>query len=124
MTPWLRTLRVTGLLLPLLAGPAFTPYAAAYEPVPAESRAGSRAGEGRERPGRETPPPPEDSPSAHPDSAAPPERPAHPIDAREAPTRPVKTPEPILQVLPLGTGLILIGLGLGLTFLALRTRRT
>ncbi|MFE7030186.1 hypothetical protein ACFU9Y_07730 [Streptomyces sp. NPDC057621] len=126
MTPWLRTLRVTGLLLPLLAGPAFTPYAAAYEPVPAESRAGSRAGEGRERPGRVTPPPPEDTPSTHPDSAEPsrpPERPARPVDAREAADHPAHTSEPVLQVLPLGTGLILIGLGLALTFLALRSRR-
>ncbi|WP_328495313.1 hypothetical protein OHS59_23175 [Streptomyces sp. NBC_00414] len=130
MTPWLRTLRVTGLLLPLLAGPASTSYAAAYEPVPAESRAGSRAGEGRERPGRET------SPTAHPDSAASQEAsvapeaprdtapaPARPVDAREAADRPVRTPEPVLKVLPLGSGLVLIGLGLGLAFLALRARR-
>ncbi|GHA22319.1 hypothetical protein GCM10010372_22930 [Streptomyces tauricus] len=131
VTPWLRTLRVTGLLLPLLAGPAFTPYAAAYEPVPApaESRAGSRAGEGRERPGREAPP-------THPDSAetqeasiapeaplntAPPS--ARPLDAHEAADRPVHPPEPALKVLPLGTGLVLIGLGLGLAFLSLKTRR-
>ncbi|MFD6287442.1 hypothetical protein ACFWDP_40915 [Streptomyces anthocyanicus] len=129
MTPWLRTLRVTALLLPLLAGPAFTPYAAADEPVPAESRAGSRAGEGRERPGRESPPPPEDTASAHPDGPEsqeaylPPERPARPVDAHDAPDHPVRTSEPVLQVLPLGTGLILIGLGLALSFLALRTRR-
>ncbi|MFJ2263566.1 hypothetical protein ACIOKD_35610 [Streptomyces sp. NPDC087844] len=138
MTPWLRTLRVTGLLLPLLAGPAFTPYAAAYEPVPAESRAGSRAGEGRERPGRDTPPTDEDGPSTHPDgsespegdenqaqeaSSAPPEPPARPVDAHEAADRPVRASEPVLQVLPLGTGLVLIGLGLGLAFLALRARR-
>ncbi len=138
VTPWLRTLRVTGLLLPLLAGPAFTPYAVAHEPVPAESRAGSRAGEGRERPGRQTPPPDEDGASAHPDSAespagdenqaqeaspAPPEPPARPVDARQAADHPVRDSEPVLQVLPLGSGLVLIGLGLGLAFLALRTRR-
>jgi hypothetical protein len=32
-------------------------------------------------------------------------------------------PEPALELLPLGSGLILIGLGLGLAFLALRARR-
>ncbi|WP_307132537.1 hypothetical protein [Streptomyces aurantiacus] len=184
MTPWLRTFRtlhVTGLLLLLLAGPAHTPYAAAYEPVPAESRAGSRAGEGRERPGREAPPTdetsapaPSDSPAsrqspespgssqspespdrpessrspenedgrkserqeqeasgvpeasrnAAPPSEPPPARPARPADAHEAADRPVRASEPVLRVLPLGSGLVLIGLGLGLAFLALRVRRS
>lgn len=32
--------------------------------------------------------------------------------------------EPVLRILPLGTGLILIGLGLGLAFIALRVRRS
>jgi hypothetical protein len=36
---------------------------------------------------------------------------------------PGSTPEPTLAILPLGSGLILIGLGLGLAFLALRARR-
>jgi hypothetical protein len=31
--------------------------------------------------------------------------------------------EPVLQVLPLGSGLVLIGLGLGLAFVGLRLRR-
>ena len=31
--------------------------------------------------------------------------------------------EPMLRILPLGSGLILIGLGLGLAFIALRVRR-
>ncbi|MEU5703430.1 hypothetical protein [Streptomyces aurantiacus] len=154
MTPWLRTFRtlhVTGLLLLLLAGPAHTPYAAAYEPVPTESRAGSRAGEGRERPGREAPPTDETSAPAHPDGPAgrrnperreqgasvvpeasrnparpsepPPARPARPADAHEAADRPVRASEPVLRVLPLGSGLVLIGLGLGLALLALRVRR-
>ncbi|MEU9184834.1 hypothetical protein AB0D14_09745 [Streptomyces sp. NPDC048484] len=151
MTPWLRTLRVTGLLLLLLAGPAYSPYAAAYEPVPAQSRAGSRAGEGRERPGREAAPTDEDSPSAHsagssagssaspegqdasvaPEASrspstppTPPEAPARPVDAHGAADRPVRASEPVLLVLPLGSGLVLIGLGLGLAFLALRVRRS
>ncbi|MET7850021.1 hypothetical protein AB0D78_15115 [Streptomyces avermitilis] len=34
-----------------------------------------------------------------------------------------RTPEPVFQVLPLGSGLILMGLGLGLAFFALRVRR-
>ncbi|MET7913148.1 hypothetical protein ACFYS7_09000 [Streptomyces avermitilis] len=34
-----------------------------------------------------------------------------------------RTPKPVLQVLPLGSGLILMGLGLGLAFVALRVRR-
>ncbi|WAU78628.1 hypothetical protein O1Q96_01980 [Streptomyces sp. Qhu-G9] len=144
VAPWLSTLRVTGLLLFLLAGPVDTPHAAAYEPGPAESRAGSRAGEGRERPGREATPTDEDSAAAHPDSsagrrspgasvapespsadtAAPTERPDRPVDAHEAADHPVRTSEPVLRVLPLGSGLVLIGLGLGLAFLALRTRRS
>jgi hypothetical protein len=36
---------------------------------------------------------------------------------------PGSPPEPVLELLPLGTGLILIGLGLGLAFVALRVRR-
>jgi hypothetical protein len=36
---------------------------------------------------------------------------------------PAPTPEPVLQILPLGGGLILIGLGLGLAFVGLRVRR-
>ncbi|WP_221348397.1 hypothetical protein [Streptomyces beigongshangae] len=142
MTPWLRTLRVTGLLLLVLAGPAHPSYAAAYEPVPAESRAGSRAGEGRERPGRSAPPTDRTGPPAHPDGSAnrdreapvvpetsavperPAEPPARPVDAHETADRPVRASEPVLRVLPLGTGLVLIGLGLGLAFFALRARRS
>ncbi|MGI5376790.1 hypothetical protein ACQEV2_21595 [Streptomyces sp. CA-251387] len=43
------------------------------------------------------------------------------------PTRPIRQPvahaEPVLEILPLGTGLVLIGLGLGLAFVGLRLRR-
>lgn len=179
MAPWLHTLRVAGLLSALLAGPFAPashalPCAAAYEPAPGESRAGSRAGEGRERPGRpatsaeETPAAtPEtqkketqetetrvemetrveteeearedDTAAAHPDSSAsgdrseaavapePPGnatgRPQPSPEAEQAVSRPVGTSEPVLRVLPLGGGLVLIGLGLGLAFLALRVRR-
>ena len=45
VAPWLRPLRVTGLLLVLLAGPAPMSYAvpcvSSYEPAPGESRAGA-----------------------------------------------------------------------------------
>lgn len=34
------------------------------------------------------------------------------------------TAEPVLRILPLGSGLILIGLGLGLAFIGLRVRRS
>ncbi|MCZ4511515.1 hypothetical protein O3Q52_25665 [Streptomyces sp. ActVer] len=163
MPPWLRALRVTGLLLVLLAGPApmsyAVPYVFSYEPAPGESRAGSRAGEGRERPGR--PPAPteeeteeeqaeeeaeaqyeaqeEDAGAGHPDGpadgeqsegAVAPETPGNtvptsrpPVDAEQAAGR-VRATEPVLRVLPLGSGLVLIGLGLGLAFVALRVRRS
>ncbi|MFJ6665714.1 MULTISPECIES: hypothetical protein [unclassified Streptomyces] len=110
------------------------------------SRAGSGAGEGRLRPGRQDGPwaQVEGEEDSVPDSAA--ARPAEPETA-ETPTaaRPTEeagldpTPgqsadrnaarqtetagEPTLRILPLGSGLVLIGLGLGLAFLGLRLRR-
>ncbi|MEV2192244.1 hypothetical protein AB0I02_14800 [Streptomyces phaeochromogenes] len=173
MTPWLRPLHVTGLLLVLLAGPApisyAVPHVSSYEPAPGESRAGSRAGEGRERPGRPPAPteeteeeqqeeqdeeaapdeaheeaPDEDAGVGHPDGpadgeqwegeqsegAVAPETPGNtaprshpPFDAEQAAGRHVRASEPVLRVLPLGSGLVLIGLGLGLAFVALRVRR-
>ncbi|MFF3713487.1 hypothetical protein [Streptomyces phaeochromogenes] len=172
MTPWLRPLRVTGLLLVLLAGPApmsyAVPHVSSYEPAPGESRAGSRAGEGRERPGRAPAPTEEeteeeteegeaeeeaeaqyeaqdeDAGVGHPDGpadgeesegeesegAVAPETPGNtaptshpPVDAEQAAGRHVRASEPVLRVLPLGSGLVLIGLGLGLAFVALRVRR-
>ncbi|WP_406488406.1 hypothetical protein [Streptomyces phaeochromogenes] len=171
MTPWLRPLRVTGLLLVLLAGPApmsyAVPHVSSYEPAPGESRAGSRAGEGRERPGRAPTPTKEteeteeeqqeeqdeeaapdeaqeeaqdeDAGVGHPDGpadgeqsegAVAPETPGNtaprshpPFDAEQAAGRHVRASEPVLRVLPLGSGLVLIGLGLGLAFVALRVRR-
>src|SRR5687768_2193619 len=66
MTPWLRTLGLGtgGLLLVLGTAPAPVSYASsappaasyAVEPLPAESRAGSGAGVGRQRPGRQAVP--------------------------------------------------------------------
>jgi len=149
--------------LGLSGSPARRPsYAAAgpdaAQPSPVPSLAGSMAGEGRARPGREEvapreqqeedagatytdrdPTAPADNPSVPgrdpdvPDPAAP----TDPGGATLAPdparntaaavgqsvTRSGQDAEPVLQILPLGSGLILIGLGLGLVFLALRVRR-
>lgn len=112
------------------------------------SRAGSRAGEGRERPGRheETVGPteeedaaaevgseadaeqptvdgdadvvPEPSREAVPAASVPPQQPV-----RQAVSRAEDPTEPVLRILPLGSGLVLIGLGLGLAFIGLRVRR-
>lgn len=117
----------------LVAGAVPSVHAA--EPGPADSRAGSRAGEGRERPGRqevwplapddtyapsEDPDPEPDGPgtgtSAGPDTAPPP--PAAPPGADNATVE-----EPVLRVMALGSGLILMGAGLGLAFVGLRIRR-
>jgi len=51
--------------------------------------------------------------------SSPPLRPVHRTvtHAEDDPT------EPVLRILPLGSGLILIGLGLGLAFIGLRVRR-
>ncbi|AZM54393.1 hypothetical protein DMA15_19005 [Streptomyces sp. WAC 01529] len=89
-------------------------------------RAGSRPGEGRARPGRADPPVPDPPPAPTPPPYVPPPRPEPAAvshrdtlsDAGEPPTEPVL---PGLRVLPLGGGLVLIGLGLG--FLGLRLRR-
>ncbi|MEU1401675.1 hypothetical protein ABZ471_04790 [Streptomyces sp. NPDC005728] len=124
------------------------------------SRAGSRAGEGRMRPGRPdgpaaeeegdddgtaTGPPdtvgPEDGYPDEPETADLPGRPPAASDSPEEaglnPARPALQPaiqepvhqgggpaEPALQILPLGSGLVLIGLGLGLAFVGLRVRRS
>ncbi|MFF9021770.1 hypothetical protein [Streptomyces eurythermus] len=114
------------------------------------TRAGSRAGEGRMRPGRP------DRPAAEPEdeddsaTATPAVQPAEPETtdvpaASEGPAQeagPGSTPPaprpgtrqasrqseavtgPVLRILPLGSGLVLIGLGLGLALLGLRLRRS
>lgn len=151
MTPWLRALRVTGLLLVLMTGVA--PLSYATEPAPSAvpsadaSRAGSVAGEGRTRPGRAEPTAPDTLDD--PDTEDPDTEDAEPTDAGQDPGVPDRpeasaateppgnavipgqqnvvgrapAPEPVPQLLSLGSGLILIGLGLGLAFVALRVRR-
>ncbi|WP_371578804.1 hypothetical protein [Streptomyces sp. NBC_01314] len=142
MAPWLRSARVTGLVLVpgllvvLVAGPV--PRVYAVEPDPATSWAGSRAGEGRERPGRQDAGPVEPEGEAY----APSEEAAAESDGPDAtiapepsqnaalpfPTAPPGTGAatdegPVLQVVSLGGGLVLMGLGLGLAFVGLRIRR-
>ncbi|MCZ0999866.1 hypothetical protein O1M63_19940 [Streptomyces mirabilis] len=157
MTPRLTALRVPGLLLVLTTGavsPAYAvsravPYAVSYAADPAPSahasRAGSAAGEGRTRPGREEPtagtrtgaeprghgadvhgPRPRRGgrrvgPSGGDRRPEPSQPAAVPVQHHEV--GPATAPQPVLKILPLGGGLILIGLGLGLAFLALRLRR-
>ncbi|MEV0441920.1 hypothetical protein AB0I84_08250 [Streptomyces spectabilis] len=108
------------------ADPSPAPSAAYYDEV---ELAGSRAGEGRTRPGRAEPlvvPDPRawrplPPPAARERRAEPKPPPA--ADAAEPFARRTATGPPIpgLRVLPLGAGLVLIGLGLG--FLGLRLRR-
>ncbi|MFD8027907.1 MULTISPECIES: hypothetical protein [unclassified Streptomyces] len=111
----------------------------AIEPSSGASRAGSEAGEGRARPGRadaapqDEPTGPMDPDSTAPDvlpsvdataeavgpaasSPAPSQKPA--VLAREA-----ATSQPVVEILPLGSGLVLVGAGLALALLALRLRR-
>ncbi|MEV6762440.1 hypothetical protein AB0N16_17775 [Streptomyces sp. NPDC051105] len=121
---------------------------------PEPSRAGTLAGEGRLRPGRPQGPeaavqgqdedepgedePGEDEPGEETDGASPAATSAEP--PREAGVAPTPSPsrsahqavahseedasEPVLHILPLGSGLVLIGLGLALAFVALRVRRS
>ncbi|KUO21215.1 hypothetical protein AQJ91_09560 [Streptomyces dysideae] len=137
--------RGTGLLGVLVAGLVVGGYGAvpsygaegapgeviAASTSPDPSRAGSRAGEGRERPGRQV-----EGAAESPDASGPPAREvlepeenghlvpsAPPPTEREAVTRAEDPAEPVYQVLPLGSGLVLIGLGLGLAFVGLRVRR-
>ncbi|MFF4030778.1 hypothetical protein ACFYZ2_13610 [Streptomyces sviceus] len=118
-------------------GPERASPSASLAPSPSTatpSRAGSRAGEGRERPGRREDPVTEDADadgtaSAGTDSgddddltavSEPP-----PQTALARPSRPAQRPVagPKVFILPLGTGLVLVGLGLGLGLYALRVRR-
>ncbi|MGW3203850.1 hypothetical protein [Streptomyces sp. NPDC001135] len=139
---------------PPTAGPTLVPIpsdsaSASYRPAAVEpTRAGSRAGEGRLRPGRPDGPAAEVEgdddpvPTRAPDSGRPEEPETADLPAatpsavpHEAGLDPASAPAqnaarqnenttgPVLQILPLGSGLVLIGLGLGLAFLALRLRR-
>lgn len=134
MTPWLRPLLVLTVLL-LAVSPVCISYA--VEPSPNETRAGSVPGDGRARPGRDepaptsatasvppytplqrppatTPPPPVPPPAAKPPGKA--------TTASDTTRRTAAEPAvPTLRVLPLGSGLVLIGLGLA--FFAVRLRR-
>ncbi|MEU6394214.1 hypothetical protein [Streptomyces sp. NPDC046939] len=112
---------VAGASVPV--GPAH-----AAEPSPGGSLAGSRAGVGRTPPGRALPdpdhdaaalPPPEAQPSASTPPSARPQRPGTEQPATSA--RGQGAEAPLGNVVPLGAGLLLTGLGLG--FLALRLRR-
>ncbi|QWB24401.1 MULTISPECIES: hypothetical protein [Streptomyces] len=151
MTPWLRALRATGLVVALGAGAVVSPcgsvqaYGAvlAYDdqararatpsaPSPEPSRAGTRAGEGRDRPGRAEEP--EEQREAR-EATAVPEASREAVPAVPEPSAPTEPPVreaaaqaerpvgPVLRILPLGSGLVLIGLGLGLAFVGLRLRR-
>ncbi|WEO96374.1 hypothetical protein A6P39_021360 [Streptomyces sp. FXJ1.172] len=118
-------------------------------PATEPTRAGSLAGEGRLRPGRPDGPAAEveggdrpvptgspstgqaeepetaNLPTGTPTASAPARKPG--LDqppAHDAARRGATTTEPVLQILPLGSGLVLIGLGLGLAFLGLRLRRS
>nr|WP_202477785.1 hypothetical protein [Streptomyces sp. SID5470] len=115
-------------------GPERTSPSASLAPSPSTatpSRAGSRAGEGRERPGRREDPVAEDADgtasagtdSGDDDLTAVSEPP--PQTALARPSRPAQRPVagPKVFILPLGTGLVLVGLGLGLGLYALRVRR-
>lgn len=141
---------MTGAVSPSYAVSRAVPYAVSYAADPAPSarasRAGSDAGVGRTHPGREEPtardedgsgshedtaptytdrdPAGENAASDGPDATGAPEpsRPAA-LPVQHDEVGPATAPEPVLKILPLGGGLILIGLGLGLAFLALRLRR-
>ncbi|WP_236579878.1 hypothetical protein [Streptomyces sp. HM190] len=129
---------VTGLLMVPVAGSAPSVHAA-VEPDPASSWAGSRAGEGRERPGRPDAglTEPEDPYGASEEPTGAPHDPAGTTTATPEPSQdaalPVASPAdradaearegPVLEALALGGGLMLMGIGLGLAFVGLRIRR-
>ncbi|MFF3251391.1 hypothetical protein ACFYWP_10375 [Actinacidiphila glaucinigra] len=105
---------VTGVAL-LVTGAAAPP-----PPHPAASSglAGSESGEGRRHPGRAEPPQTPDAGEERP----PANLPVHVEEPQDQGPAAVRAPVGrVLEVLPLGAGLLLIGLGLG--FLALRLRR-
>lgn len=133
MTPWLRPLLVLAVLL------AVSPVCVSYavEPSPNETRAGSVPGDGRARPGRDEPAPtsatasvppytpPQRPPASTPPATTPPpvaKPPGKATKASDTTRRTATEPAvPALRVLPLGSGLVLIGLGLA--FFAVRLRR-
>lgn len=130
MTPWLRPLLIVTVLI-AVSPVCLSSYAA--EPSPGETRAGSAPGEGRARPGRDDPAPsaatslPPRKPPEQVANPTPPPTPAvqppgQATTASDATRRTAAEPAvPVLRVLPLGSGLVLIGLGVG--FFAVRLRR-
>ncbi len=109
-------------------------------PAPEPSRAGSLPGEGRKRPGRVEERRPDENivdtglrpdtggeaPVRAPATAVPPKEAAHvpsPSPSQPRPGTRAGVVEPMIRVLPLGSGLVLIGLGLALAFVGLRLRR-
>ncbi|MFI8349140.1 hypothetical protein [Streptomyces sp. NPDC085596] len=111
------------------------------------ARAGSQAGEGRLRPGRPARPDPEEqaqdpvgsgtpatAAAAYPEEPETADSPAAPTPTASAATVPVSRPAAVRQgegtsaraprFLPLGSGLVLLGLGLALALVGLRIRRT
>ncbi|MCQ9133863.1 hypothetical protein KMS84_24100, partial [Streptomyces sp. IBSBF 2807] len=126
-----------------------TPHPSSREP----DRAGSRAGEGRTRPGRAdtgedaTAQDPEgedvsgedtdtedgeleagdadhgDGSASRPADAPVPVTSAPPDSVRQAAAQGERADGPVLQILPLGSGLVLVGLGIALAIAALRLRR-
>ncbi|MFI6878418.1 hypothetical protein ACIBL6_33795 [Streptomyces sp. NPDC050400] len=124
---WAAGLAVSALALLLMPVPSS--YAAGHgsyvtEPSPGSSLAGSRAGVGRTPPGRPmpAPTPPAALPPPPPPAAVPtptPSEPERPSAARQAVVP--RGTGPLVNVLPLGAGLLLTGCGIA--FLALRLRR-
>ncbi|MDQ0960563.1 hypothetical protein QFZ66_004441 [Streptomyces sp. B4I13] len=141
---------------PRSAGPSASTASTASPSSPSSrepDRAGSRAGEGRQRPGRAPdeaeaaddasgvgalPDEPEeasdgdaeagdgdpdDTASASAEAAVPATPAAPRDDVRQAAAQGERADGPVLQILPLGSGLVLIGLGIALALAALRLRR-
>ncbi|MGW5734664.1 MULTISPECIES: hypothetical protein [Streptomyces] len=131
MTPWLRPLLTLTVLMAVAPFSFASSLAYAVEPSPVETRAGSAPGEGRTRPGRADPVPsvaPSVPPLRQPERdpapvVAPTEDPPdQTTTASDATRRTAARPAlPGLSVLPLGSGLVLVGLGVA--FFAVRLRR-
>ncbi|MFE3033510.1 hypothetical protein ACFXKY_17910 [Streptomyces canus] len=118
---------------PERASPSASASLAPSPSAAAPSRAGSRAGEGRERPGRQEEPVTEDAnadatasagaDSGGDDLTAVSEPPPQTALARPSPPAQRSLAGSKVFILPLGSGLVLVGLGLGLGLYALRVRR-
>ncbi|MGW5640610.1 hypothetical protein [Streptomyces sp. NPDC003832] len=106
MTPWIRAVRAAGLTVALVwaggSGTAYgvqdppSPSASAAAPVP--SRAGSAAGEGRERPGRPGVSAPEEAVPSAPATGTPPGEPVPEASREPVPAQQAVEAEPVLEV--------------------------